>query len=55
VARAWRRPSGAEAIDLQIAATPQRVGRPIDVLEIGADGRATWMDRDKGSACAAIP
>lgn len=42
-------------IELQIAATPARVKRPIDVLEIGADGGARWVGRERGSVCAAIP
>lgn len=36
---------------MQAAATPERVRAPFDVLEIRADGRATWRWR---SACPAI-
>lgn len=41
-------------ISLQIAATPTRVGTPIDVLELRPDGRALWVGRDKASACLPI-
>ncbi|MCX6543788.1 MAG: hypothetical protein NTV05_05170 [Acidobacteria bacterium] len=40
---------------LQAAATPTRVGGPVDVLEIRADGGARWMWRDAASTCPAIP
>jgi hypothetical protein len=42
-------------IALQIAATPDTVGGPIDVLEIRADGHAAWTGRDRASVCAALP
>lgn len=38
-------------IELQAAATPKHVGPPIDVLQLGQDGRAQWIGRDKASLC----
>jgi hypothetical protein len=50
----WVRIGGAAAsrriIEKQIAATPGRVGAPVDVLEITAAG-ATWVRRDPASLC----
>jgi hypothetical protein len=40
-------------IELQADATPERVGRPIDVLELSRAG-VRWIKRDARSACAAI-
>lgn len=52
---AWLQRADAAAarrlIELQIAATPDRVGAPIDVLEVDADGRATWVQHDRASSC----
>jgi hypothetical protein len=41
-------------IELQIKATPQRVGPPIDILQLDASG-AAWIGRSQDSACAAVP
>jgi hypothetical protein len=45
-------PAARRLIAMQIAATPERVGGPIDVLELTAAG-ARWAERDPQSACAA--
>jgi hypothetical protein len=54
---AWLERADAAAarrvIELQIAATPQRVGRPVDVLEI-TNGDARWVNRERGSACEVL-
>jgi hypothetical protein len=47
--------SARKLIEMQIVATPERVGAPLDVLEIRGDGRARWIDREASSACAPLP
>ena len=39
-------------IDLQLAATPDTVAAPVDVLEVTAAG-ARWVGREHNSECAA--